>query len=112
MAISETRRKAEKAARVYLTMRGFNIIEQNWSLGRSKLDVIASKNDIVYFVDVNYRAASDSSSELFNTAKHKQKQLASTAWLEESKWPGSFVFSTIEMSGSDYSVVSFTDDLV
>jgi Holliday junction resolvase-like predicted endonuclease len=112
MAISSTRLKTEKAARVYLSMRGFDILEQNWSLGRYKLDVIAKKNNCIYFISLNYQTNTLPQNPLFDSSEHNKRQLAAEAWLVETKWDAKYVFSTIEIVGQDFTVVGFNDDLI
>jgi Holliday junction resolvase-like predicted endonuclease len=112
MAISANKLKSEKAARVYLSMRSFDILEQNWSLGRYKLDVIAKKNAKVYFISINYQANVLPSNPLFDSSEHIKKQMAAEAWLIETKWDGKYVFSTIEIVGQDYAIIGFNDDLI
>jgi Holliday junction resolvase-like predicted endonuclease len=49
MNSTEIGRKAEAAARVYLEMRGFKIIEQNWRRPRAEIDIIAQKDGVVHY---------------------------------------------------------------
>lgn len=44
----------EMAAR-YLTEKGFSILHQNWRHGHWEVDVIASRNNILHFIEVKTR---------------------------------------------------------
>ena len=45
----------EQAAVDYLRQNGFVIIERNWRMGRSEVDIIASRYDEIHFVEVKTR---------------------------------------------------------
>lgn len=109
---TEKGRKAETAARVYLEMRGFQIIEQNWRRPRCEIDIVAKKDNVVYFVEVRYRATSDQGSGIdsITQAKLKKMQRSAWYWVEETKWRGPYQNSVIEVEGPDYSILSFVEE--
>lgn len=45
----------EKMAAKYLTAKGFTILHQNWRHSHWEVDVIASLNDILHFIEVKTR---------------------------------------------------------
>ena len=45
----------EQAAVDYLRQNGFMIIERNWRVGKSEIDIIASRYDELHFVEVKTR---------------------------------------------------------
>ena len=47
----------EQAAVDYLRQNGFMIVERNWRVGRSEVDIIASRYDELHFVEVKTRKA-------------------------------------------------------
>lgn len=106
-------RKAEAAAKVYLEMRGFQIIEQNWRRSSGEVDIIARKNGVVHFVEVKYRANDDQGSGLdaITPAKLRQMRRAAWAWVDELKYGGEYVLSAIEISGPDFAVLNFVEDV-
>ena len=113
MTTTHTGRKAETAAKVYLEMRDFKIIEQNWRRPRYEIDIIALKDNVVHFVEVKYRFKDDQGSGLdaITTTKLKQMQRAAWAWVDESKWRGEYVLSAIELAGADFTIMSFIEDV-
>jgi Holliday junction resolvase-like predicted endonuclease len=101
------------AAKVYLEMRGYTIIELNWHRSRSRIDIVAQKAEVIYFVEVKY-FDNDYSGEVDALTKSKLESLhrAAEAWLEENKWHGRHAFAIIEISGKTLSVMSFTDNVI
>ncbi len=110
---TETGRKAETAARVYLEMRGYQIIEQNWRRPRCEIDIVAVKDGVIHFVEVKYRARDGQGSGLdaITPTKLKQMRRAAWAWTDENKWHGENVLSAIELAGPSFAVLSFIEDV-
>ncbi len=46
---------AETAAVDYLKQQGYTILERNWRTKFCEIDIVSSKGDTVYFVEVKYR---------------------------------------------------------
>lgn len=111
---TEMRRRIEKAARLYLDMRGFKVHEQNWGLGRNKIDVIASKDRLIHFIEIVYIAdpLSGESIEVLTESKLNKIQSAAEAWIFENKYPGGFVYSSLQLTGPEMSVVSFNESVL
>ena len=83
-------RKAQAAAKLYLEMRGYEIIEQNWHQSRYKIDIVAQKDQLLYFVDVRYLSGDNPASgpETITATKIKQLRQAAISWTTEYKWQG------------------------
>ena len=113
MSSTQTGRKAEAAARVYLEMRGFKILEQNWRRPRCEIDIIAEKGGVRHFVEVKYRVgdAQGGGLEAITASTLKQMQRAAETYVEEYKWRGEYVLSAIEISGRDFAVLSFIENV-
>ena len=113
MKSTETGRKAEAAARVYLEMRGFKVIEQNWRRPRSEVDIIAEKDGIIHFIEVKYRFKDDQGSGLdaITPTKLKQMRRAAWGWVEETKWHGEYVLSAVEIAGPNFTVLGFIENV-
>ena len=106
--------KAEEAAKVYLEMRGYKIIEQNYRRSRCEIDIVAQKDDVMYFVEVKYRRndIQGSGLEYVTGTKLKQMQFAAETWAEEYKWHGECQLSAIEIAGRDFVVLSFIENVL
>ena len=113
MSSTETGRKAEVAARVYLEMRGFKIIEQNWRRPRCEIDIVASKDGVLHFIEVKYRRNDDQGGGLEAITASKLKQMQRSAWfyVDETKWHGDYVLSAVEMAGPNFAVISFVENV-
>jgi putative endonuclease len=113
MTSVDTGRKAEAAARVYLEMRGFEILEQNWRLPGHEVDIIARKGGVVHFVEVRYRAKDEQGSgfDSITASKVKRMRNAAWAWVDENKYRGEYVLSAIEIAGRNFTILGFIEDL-
>ena len=112
MSPTEIGRKAEKAASAYLEMRGFEIMERNYRRPRCEIDIIACKDHVVQFVEVKYRRNDDQGSGFDAITSIKLRQMARGAqiWVEETKWPGEFILSAIEVSGPTFAIMGFIEN--
>lgn len=110
---TEIGRKAEQAARVYLEMRGFKILEQNWRRPRCEIDIVAEKDGVRQFVEVKYRYNDDQGGGLdaITAAKLKQMRRAAETYVEECKYQGEYMLSAVEIAGPDFSVLGFIENV-
>jgi putative endonuclease len=113
MSSTDTGHKAETAARVYLEMRGYEIIEQNWRRPRCEIDIIARKDGVIHFVEVKYRFNDKQGGglEAITSTKLRQMQRAAWTWVDEYEWRGEYVLSAVEVSGPDFTILSFIEDV-
>ena len=113
MNTTERGRKAEAAARVYLEMRGFEIIEQNWRRPRCEIDIVARKDGVIHFVEVKYRFQDEQGSGLdaLTATKLKQMQRSAWYWVDEYKWRGEYVLSAVEIAGQGFVVLGFIENI-
>jgi putative endonuclease len=113
MSTTETGKKAEIAASVYLEMRGFKIIERNWRRPRCEIDIIAEKDGLVHFVEVKYRMTDDQGGglEAITVSKLKQMRRAAWTWVDESKWHGEYILSAVEIAGPQFTVMGFVENV-
>ncbi len=51
----DTGKIGEKIAVDYLTREGFTLLEQNWRHGHWEVDVIASKKEVLHFIEIKTR---------------------------------------------------------
>ncbi len=114
MSSTETGRKAERAACVYLEMRGFKIIEQNFRRPRCEIDIIAKKDDVIHLVEVKYRKtdAQGGGMDAITASKLKQMRYAAQTLAEEYKWQGEYTLSAVEIAGSTFAVLSFIENVI
>lgn len=112
MNTTESGRKAETAARVYLEMRGYKILEQNFRRPHTEIDIVALKDKTIYFVEVKYRHDYDQGGglEAITATKLRRMTRGAATWVEEYRWRGEHVLSVIELAGDSYTVMNFIDN--
>ncbi len=50
--------EGEKLAEAYLAQLGYTMLYRNWRYGRYEVDLIATKNGMLRFIEVKYRSSS------------------------------------------------------
>ena len=53
----EIGKAGEKLAEEYLIQNGYTILHRNWRHGHDELDLIATKNNLLRFIEVKYRSS-------------------------------------------------------
>jgi len=53
---NETGRTGEALATVFLTKNGFSILHTNWKHGKNEVDIIASRDSCLHFIEVKTKA--------------------------------------------------------
>lgn len=72
--------KGEDLAAEYLQQKGYCILERNWTnRGRKELDIIATKDDVVVFVEVKTRKAGSATTPIEAVDARKQHRICLAA---------------------------------
>ena len=113
MTSTGTGQKAELTASNYLEMRGYDILERNYRRPRCEIDIVARKNDVIYFVEVKYRKSDGQGSGLdaITQSKLRQMQFAAETWVDDYKWRGDYQLAAIEVGGKEFAVLSFIESI-
>lgn len=79
-------RLGEDLAVKYLIGKGYQILERNYRMGRLELDIIATKEGILYFFEVksNYMNGGDSPLYRIDKRKLKHLNLAAQGYMAEN----------------------------
>jgi putative endonuclease len=112
---NELGKKGEHIAQNYLQQQRYTVLHTNWKWGRKEIDVIASKDDHLVFVEVKTRI-----NDLFgwpedkvDYKKRRYLQGAAEVFLERSRLtPAAIRFDIIAITfthGTEYEVVHFED---
>ena len=114
MSSTETGRRAEAAAKVYLEMRGFKIMELNWRRPRAEVDIIAEKDGVMHFIEVKYRRDDQQGGgfDAITSTKLRQMRRGAELWVDESKWHGEYVLSAIDIQGRDFAIMGFVENVL
>lgn len=104
----------EQAAVDYLRQNGFVIIERNWRMGRSEVDIIASRYDEIHFVEVKTRKFSSMTApeEAITEQKMRAMRRAASAYLalHYSNLEPRFSLIAIDVIGDRVSSLRFVED--
>lgn len=98
--------RGEEIASIYLQRQGFVIQARNWRTRWCEIDIIASKDGCIYFVEVKYRATSTFGTGLdYITAKKQQQmQFAAEFWAHQHKYVGDMQLAAISVCGDTGAV--------
>lgn len=109
MSSTSTGREAENAVAEYLYSKNYRVLEQNWRTRICEIDIVAKKDNTIYFVEVKYRANDNQGGGLdYITAKKlKQMNFAAQIWVSEHEWTGDYCLSAAEVTGEDFTVTQF-----
>ncbi len=104
--------RGEDTASEYLKSKGYVITDRNWKTKACEIDIVATKDNIVYFVEVKYRKKADQGGGVAVITPKKLKQMSRAAriWMQ---WHGEVdaQLSVIEVSGEDYLVTQFLEQV-
>lgn len=98
----------EQAAVEYLRQHGFMIVERNYRVDRSEVDIIASRGGELHFVEVKSRKAGSMTTpeEAINARKLRAMRRAASAYIAMHRSPLEPCFSLIAIEVVGESVVS------
>ncbi len=106
-------RKAEQVAVLFLQQQGFMIVEQNWRTKLCEIDIIAKKNNVMYFVEVKYRkkATQGSGLEAITQKKLHQMKFAARMWRHWYGFDGHSKLSVIALTDEQPRVQVFLESV-
>lgn len=104
----------EQAAVDYLRQNGFMIVERNYRVGRSEVDIIASRYDELHFVEVKTRKAGSMTApeEALTEQKARALRRAASAYIAQhrSMLEPRFSLIAIEIVGERVESLRFVED--
>ncbi len=107
-AIGQT---AEGAVADHLAQDGYKILARNWKTKICEIDIIARKEDVIYFVEVKYRAGAEQGSGLehITTQKLNQIKFAVRVWCQNNGWDGDCRLLGAEVSGLNFEHIDIVE---
>jgi len=113
MSTTSIGRLAEESAATYLREYEYKILQQNWRTRWCEIDIVASKNNVVYFVECKYRGKNNWGSGLDYITKRKLRQMhfAAEFWVAQNNWSGDYSLSAIELTDNPPQVSEFIDQI-
>ena len=104
----------EQAAVEYLRRNGFMIVERNYRIGRSEVDIIASRYDELHFVEVKTRKYSSmiAPEESITEQKMRAMRRAASAYMAQHRCTLEPRFSliAIDVVGERVESLRFVED--
>lgn len=93
----ETGRVGEELAASWMVSQGYQILQRNWRYRRAEIDLIATRDGVLVFVEVKTRRRSDfGMPEAFVTEKKARFMAeAASCYMEESGHQGELRFDVI-----------------
>lgn len=85
----ELGQRGEQMAAAFLQHHGYTIVTTNWRCPHGELDIVASKDDILVFVEVRTRRSetTDEAFESIKSFKQDRLQRLAYAYLSENNLP-------------------------
>jgi putative endonuclease len=109
--------RAEQSVQEYLIKSGFKIIEKNFRLEHNEIDIIASKDKLIVFVEVRSKSANSRINPEETITAQKQKSIFKVAnyYINKNKLKDvDFRFDIIFVyyTGGGYDIQHFEDALM
>lgn len=93
---------AETAAAEELARQGFEILQRNWRTKWCEVDIIARRDDVVWFVEVKYRST-ESFGDGLEYIGHKKLlhlQRAASLWVTSHRYSGEYTLGALAVTGN------------
>lgn len=105
--------QAETAAAEYLVRQGYDIVIRNWRCRYCEIDIVASKNGRLSFVEVKYRRNSwqGNGIDYITPVKLRQMGFAAHLWVNHYGWNNDYCLAAIAVCGSQFAIGQFEPNL-
>lgn len=113
MNTTDAGKRAETAAAAYLSALGYEILELNYRKPHCEIDIVACKDEVIYFVEVKYRSSDVSGDGLdyITPRKIMHMQRAASTWVMSKQWEGEFQLSAVSVQGNDFEIIDFIESI-
>lgn len=111
MSTTQLGKTAEDVVGKKLKNDGYTIIAQNWRTKYCEIDIVASKQDIVYFVEVKYRKNSQwgDGFDAITPKKLKQMGLSARIWISSNDWQGDALLMAASVAGDPPQILDIIE---
>lgn len=95
--------EAEAKVAEYLESNGYEIINRNWQTRWCEIDIVAKRDNRIYFVEVKSRKSTFQGSgfDYITPKKLRQMSFAAEMWVNNQDWRGEYQLSAAEVEGSE-----------
>lgn len=98
--------RAEDQVADELANQGYEILDKNWKIKIAEIDIVAKKDNTIYFVEVKYRQT-DSAGDGFDYITDKklhQMTRAAEAWVSQENWNGQYELMAVSVVGDQIDI--------
>ncbi len=109
---NDTGNKAEEMAVKFLSKKGYEILNQNFTFGKGEIDIIAKKDGWLVFVEVRARSEVTHGFPEQTISKNKANLIIKTAenYIYQKDWHGNVRFDIIAIIvGEKFEIMQFED---
>lgn len=102
---------AEAAVAKHLASIGYDVLARNWKTKVCEIDIVAQKDEVIYFVEVKYRAGTEQGSGLEHITPQKLNQIkfAVRVWCQNNSWDGDCRILGVEVSGLNFENIELVE---
>src|SRR5688572_7396146 len=102
MSTTESGRRAEDIAALYIESVGLKIEARNWRTRWHEVDIIASSPQSIHFIEVKYRAnpVYGSGFDYISRDKALRLQRAALNWIQMKNYSGDYQIDVVSVSGN------------
>jgi len=111
--LTDSGKLAEDLAAKFLKNLGYKIIERNIRFRFGEIDIVASKNNQLVFIEVRFRKSAEFGDSLSTIDAKKQKKLkkAILAYIRDHNYTGDFRFDAIGVSGKKFDKIEHIQNI-
>ena len=115
LAASEFGKFAEEVAVQHYIKKGYTILERNWRLGKTEIDIIAQNADTLILIEVKARSGRDEDAlSAVTTDKRKRMIRAADSYLRKMQGRLDYRFDIVTVTGTiqNYEIDVYEDAFV
>jgi putative endonuclease len=104
--------KAEEEAAIFLSAKGYEIVERNYRHKHAEIDIIATKDNVLVFVEVKSRSSLKFGmpEDFVNNRKASKVIEGAEAYLIEKNWQGPIRFDVIAIYTGKQNEIEHLED--
>lgn len=103
--------EAEERVATWLKSQKLKVLQLNWRTRRCEIDIVASRNKVLYFIEVKSRSSQawGSGLDYITPKKLAQMHFAAETWLSEHDWHHDVRLAAVSVDGNDMEFVELVD---
>lgn len=101
MATTAVGKAAETTVANFLSAEGYKILGRNWRTKVCEIDIVAQKDQTIYFIEVKFRSAQAQGSgfEYIGPQKLRRLRFAAAIWCQNYSWEGDYQLLAAAVDG-------------